>query len=490
MDFLIKPWDHQLKGIARAEEIPDLALLYEMGTGKTGTMVNIIRRHFAKAARVKRVLILGPVITIKNWQREFKMHSKIKESDVIALSGPGKRRLKHFQDRATDKATGTLTRGGIFLTNYEAMEMVDLFEQIYLWKPEIIVCDESQRMKDPKSKRARKVITLADRATNRYILTGTLILNSAMDVFNQFRILDGGKSFGKSFYDFRARYFDDENKGMPSHVHFPKWSPRSETYDDLNSKIYSKALRVLKKDCLDLPPLVRETVHVELGKEQERIYNEMKREYIAWVKESEHSPEPKAVVAQMALTKALRLQQIASGFAKTEDGQEIPIKDNPRLKALKELLQDLTPAHKVVVWATFKENYRQIAAVCEDLKLEYAELHGGVSTIEKNSAIDRFKTDDSCRVIIANAAAGGIGISLTAASYSVFFSRNFSLEQDLQAESRNHRGGSEIHSKITRIDIVASDTIDEIILEALAQKKAIGAHVIDGIIQQWTQEAS
>lgn len=482
-------WAHQQAGVDKALQIQDLALFFEMGCGKSRTTIEILRKHFARASRVKRTLILGPVITVKNWQREIAMFSKIKEHDIIALSGPGKRRCKLFSEKATDTVAGTLTKGRIFITNYEAVEMDELYELLLLWKPEILVCDESQRLKDPRSKRALRVTPLADRATNRYILTGTPILNSAMDIFNQYRILDGGKTFGNNFFEFRGRFFEDLNKGMPSHVHFPKWVPRSETYDLLNEKIYSKALRVLKEDCLDLPPLIRQTVHVELGKEQARIYNEMKREYVAWVRESEHSPEPKAVVAQMALTKALRLQQIASGFAKTEDGTEIPITDNPRLKALKELLADLTPAHKVVVWATFKENYRQIAKVCEDLKIEYAELHGGVSVIEKNQAIDRFKTNEACRVIIANAAAGGIGISLTAASYSVFFSRNFSLEQDLQAESRNHRGGSEIHQKITRIDLVASETIDEIILEALAQKKAIGAQVIDGIIQKWTEES-
>jgi SNF2 family DNA or RNA helicase len=407
--------------------------------------------------------------------------------------------VKDFTDFCLDPVTHQLTRGKIVITNYEAMEMEELHKYICEWQPEILVCDESQRLKNFKSVRAKGVIALLGekpvigsnppRYTREvkhcYILTGTPILNSAMDIFNQYRILDSGKTFGLNFYEFRGTYFEDLNKGMPSHLHFPKWIPRQETYEILNKKIYTKALRVMKKDCLDLPPLVRQRLNVGLGKEQQRLYDEMKRDFITWVK-APHA-EPRAVVAQMALTKALRLQQIVSGFAKTEDGQEVVIKDNPRLAALDELLEDLTPSHKVIVWATFHQNYRQIAEVCKARKIEYVELHGGISTVEKDKAIKRFQNDVQTRVIIANQAAAGIGINLVEhpslvesgrSSYSIFYSKNFSLEQDLQAESRNYRGGSEVYESVTRIDLVAPETIDELILQALAEKQNIAEQVL------------
>lgn len=478
MEYLIKPWDHQLQAIQKSDYVRDLALFFEMGTGKTGTTINILRKKFGAQRRLMRTLILGPVIVVKNWQNEFKMHSKIAEHDVVALTGPGKRREKTFQEYAIDPQALTLTRSRIFVTNYEAMEMGGLFKLIQQWQPEVLVCDESHRLKNHASVRARQVSILADLAKHRYILTGTPILNSAMDIFNQYRILDRGETFGLNFYEFRGRFFEDMNRNMPAHIRFPKWVPRPETYQELHALIYQKALRVLKKDCLDLPPLIRQTIHVALGKDQARMYEEMKHDYIAWVKEHENSGEPRAVVAQMALTKALRLQQIVSGYAKTEDGTEVKLKDNPRLSALTDLLEELTPNHKVIVWATFHHNYRQIAEVCKELKIEYVEIHGGISATEKNRAVDRFRQDGNCRVVIANQAAAGIGINLVEASYSVFYSRNFSLEQDLQAESRNYRGGSEVHEKVTRIDLVAPETIDELILTALANKQDIAEQVL------------
>lgn len=483
MEYLTKPWDHQKKvveiaDVTRPAKLGDIALFFDMGTGKSKTTVDILRKHFLHHKRVRRTLILGPAIVVRNWQNEFKIHSKIRETDVVALTGPGKRRVQDFSDAATDPRALTLTRGRIFVTNYEAMEMEDLVHLIRQWKPEILICDESHRLKSHDSVRSKIVATIADLAEHRYILTGSPILNTAMDIFQQFRILDGGRTFGTNFWEFRGRYFEDLNKGMPSDRHFPKWIPRQETYEELNKKIYRKAFRVLKKDCLDLPPLIRQRVAVEMSKDQRKHYEEMKREYITFIKEHEAAGEPKAVVAQLAVTKALRLQQIVSGFVKTEDGVEIELKENPRLDALKDLLTDLTPAHKVIVWATFHNNYRQLAEACRKLKVPYVEIHGGISHTERNKAMARFREQEDCRVVIANQGAAGIGINLVEASYSIFYSRDFSLEHDLQAESRNYRGGSEMHDKITRIDLISPGTIDELVLEALAGKQNIAEQVL------------
>jgi hypothetical protein len=91
------------------------------------------------------------------------------------------------------------------------------------------------------------VTKIADRAEYRYLLTGTPILNSPLDIFSQYRALDSGKTFGKSFFAFRAHYFYDKNANMPRHVHFPNWQIRPTSYDELNEKIYAKAMRVEKK---------------------------------------------------------------------------------------------------------------------------------------------------------------------------------------------------------------------------------------------------
>ncbi len=228
---------------------------------------NILREHFARNKRIMRTMILGPMIVVKNWQEEFKMHSKISPTEVVALVGAGKKRIAEFAAKAA-APDGTLTRGRIFISNYESTEMEELYDLYLQWKPEILICDESQRLKNHKAVRAKNVVRLADRADHRYILTGTPILNSATDIFHQFRILDGGRSFSiadkfspegwrpMNFTEFRATYFEDENAGMlkkkeTAVKYFPNWMPRPSTYEELNAKIYRKAMRVEKKSCLD-----------------------------------------------------------------------------------------------------------------------------------------------------------------------------------------------------------------------------------------------
>lgn len=465
-------WEHQKRAIQLAEVMPDLGLFYEMGTGKTRTIVEVIRRRFAAQMRIRKTIIFAPIIVCQNWKDEFAKFSKINSKDIVVLTKTGKQRVKDFLNSVGDD----LSTAKIIITNYESTQMTELYKLIYLWRPEILVLDESQKCKNPSSKRAKAIQALADLATHRYILTGTPILNSPMDIFMQFRILDAGQTFGKNFYAFRATYFRDANERWKGkQAYFPRWEPIVEKLSDMQERISRKALRVLKKDCLDLPPLIRQIIPIELSKEQARMYQEMREDYLAFIKQ--HTGEPRAVVAQLAITKALRLQQIVSGFAKDDKG-EIHRLECPRLAVLKELLETITPTSKVIVWSVFKENYEMIAEVCKELGIEYREIHGDIPNKERLEGMDDFRTKPEVKVMIANQAAGGSGINLVEASYSVYYSKSFRLEDDLQSEARNHRGGSEMHEKITRIDLVAPQTIDELVNEALKNKQNISDKIL------------
>jgi SNF2 family DNA or RNA helicase len=248
----------------------------------------------------------------------------------------------------------------------------------------------------------------------------------------------------------------------------------------LASKIAPSSVRVLKSECLDLPPMIRQVIPVTLSAQQKRLYKEMRDEYIAFVDDLKKSDQPRTITAQIAATKALRLQQIVSGYAAVEQSDQAQIlEDVPRLKILGELLEDITPGHKVIVWSVFRANYKMIRDLCAKLKIESTELHGAISAKQKEENMHKFRTDPKCRVMIANQGAGGIGINLVEASYAIYYSKGFSLEHDLQSEARNYRGGSEIHEKITRIDLIAPETIDELITVALEKKQNVSEQILD-----------
>lgn len=467
------PWEHQKQGIEKALATRDFAFFFEAGTGKTATTIHTLRHQYRRHKRLLKTIIICPVNVCINWKREFEKNSKIGHQ-VFVLSG------SQVLRRDTFSKAITLNKPPIIVMNYESLQMKGLMQDILSWCPEIVVFDESHRLKNPQAVRTKMSILLADRAAHRYILSGTPILNSLQDIWAQYRILDKGESFQNSlgeplnFYAFRSRYFVDKNSGMPSHSHFPKWVPNENAFSELQQIIYKKAMRVVKSECLDLPPFVKVQIPVTMGVEQKRLYNEMRDEFLTFLQSGE------AVTAQIAITKSLRLQQIASGFAKTEDGVEITLKDNPRITALSELLEDLldNPTAKVIVWCVFTENYEQVRRVCDKLAVEYTEIHGGVSAKNRQPNIDKFQKELACRVMIANPAAAGEGVNLTAAAYTIVYSRDFSLGHDLQLEARNYRGGSEIHEKITRYDLVANDTIDEIILQALNDKLSAAEAVL------------
>jgi SNF2 family DNA or RNA helicase len=209
-------------------------------------------------------------------------------------------------------------------------------------------------------------------------------------------------------------------------------------------------------------------VEVELSPEQKRLYKSMERDFIAFLEDSD-----KAIVAQLAITKTLRMRQILSGFIKTDDDKITLLKRTPREAALEELLEEITGEHKVLVWSVFKAEYEIIRKVCKRLKLPFVEAHGGISNKAKYEAVEAFNTDPKVRVFIGHPGALGIGINLVASSYSIYYSRDYSLEQRDQSQARNYRGGSEQHESITHIDIVAKETIDEVILKSLENKTNI-----------------
>jgi len=458
-------WEHQKEGIRRAVAVDNFAWFFDPGCGKTRTFLEVLKDLTQRYGYLPSTMIFAPVIALENWKQEILKFTPIRETMIIVLSGPCKKRI-HMVNEARIKFGGNF----IAITNYEGVVAnKDFFHALLDWTPQVIVLDESQKIKTYNSKRTKLVSQICDKAKHKYLLTGTPVTNSPMDIFSQYRALDGGKTFGRSFFIFRANYFYDKNHRIAK-LDFPDFVIREGALEDMNRLIYVKAMRAKKSECLDLPPLIKKTIFVELSPDQKRMYKEMKQHFITYLDEEE-------MVAELAVTKAMRLAQIVTGHIKTDKGK-IKSFPTPRGNALKELLEEITPSHKVIVWACFIENYTQIAEICIKLGIKYVEVHGNISNKQKYIAVDEFEKDESVRVLIGHPGSAGIAINLVAASYSIYFSRNFSLEQDIQSEARNHRGGSERHDKITRINIVAKETIDELIDKALENKMQVSEDLL------------
>jgi SNF2 family DNA or RNA helicase len=465
MHYKIQPWKHQLDAIERFKSLPYGALFFEQGCGKSLTLVSILRHKYEAQGFVVPTLVLCPAIVVENWRREWLMHSDLKDYQVVTLTGTGAERLEQFRLVAVDPHK-------VVITNYEALLMKGLHEVLKKWAKALIL-DESHKCKDITAKRTKLVHEISKNCAYRFIGSGTPVVNSLFDIYSQFLIMDQGKTFGEKFQHFKHKYFDDVNKNRPRHCYFPEWRPKPGAVREINANIYQSAVRVKKSECLDLPPLVRQVVDFELEDHQGRFYRAMETDAVAYFKDD-------VVSADLAIKKALRLQQITSGFVTDDTGATQIFEKNPRTRVLREVIEGIPPAAKIIIWAVFKQNYHDIRATLEAMEIPYTELHGEVDAGDRQTNVDSFnRPNGGPRVLIGHPGSGGIGVNLTAASYAIFYTRGFSLENDLQAEARNHRGGSEIHKCITRIDIVARHTIDEVVMCALRDKLDVSEAVLN-----------
>jgi SNF2 family DNA or RNA helicase len=458
-------WEHQRKAVLAARENHSLGLLMEVGVGKTATMIYILREDFTAHKRIRNTLIFAPLSVCPQWKKEFAKFSKIPEKDILVLTGSGKKRTEALSARIQSG------RPCIVVSNYEAVGIPAFYNALLKWSPEIVICDEAHRLKDASSKRAKAVYPLCNAAERRFILTGTPILNDLSDIYGQFKALDP-RIFNQSFFAFRNQYFYNKNAGAPSHVTWPDWVPRPGAQEQLAAVIRRHAIQAKKSECLDLPPLLRVPVPVELSPAQSRAYESMKKHFIAELGD-------KVSIAEFAMTKTLRMQQILAGFIQPEDGSAPAlVKENPRIDALEELLETIGPNEKVVIWTVFKVTYQMIAQVCERLGRQYHFLTGEQSATQKQESIETF-CRGSGQILIANPRAGGAGINLTESRYAIYYTRGYGLEDYLQSEARNYRGGSDIHDKVVHYHIQATGTLDEVIANALLNKQNVADSVLE-----------
>lgn len=439
-----------------------------------------------------------------NWAREFTIHSYIPKSKVQVVDGTTKAdgtKLKTMSLALKLKQLAN-PNASIFITNTDSIGNKNIFPVLLDMGFEFMAIDESHKFKSYKANRTKNLHKISSQAQLRYkfILTGSPVLQSALDLWSQFYILDP-KILGANYFSFRAKYFYDKNADMPPHIHFANWIPKDKAFykkfgmdyvdpnELLNGIIYKHANRVMKNDVLDLPERLYQRIDVSFNKEQGRIYNEMKTDLLSFLEDPTSKKDmlellesdevidlPESMQANLAIVKTLRMQMIVNGIFTNAEGEVIEIPCN-KYNELEDFLETVlaNPANKVIVWSVFSATYERIAKVVSKFTNEYTFLTGKQSYEEKIANVDYFNKG-SARVIIANQGAGGTGINLTAANYDLYFSRGFNLEHDLQSEARAYRGGQT--RNVTRVDLVINDSIDSDVLTALQAKKEVAEDIL------------
>jgi len=466
--FKTEPYEHQLEALKRSWNKKEFAYFMEMGTGKSKVLVDNIALLYDRGA-INAAVIVAPKGVYKNWsEREIPTHMPEHVLRRIGVWNPAPNKKDKLQLTKLFDVTDDLK---ILVINVEAFSTkkgVAFVEKFLLTHNAMMAVDESTTIKNPKAQRTKNLVKLALQSKYRRILTGFPVTQSPLDLFSQSEFLCSELLGYSSFYTFQNHYAKVINRSMGQRTF--RQVVGYQNLEELSGKVNQFSYRVLKKDCLDLPDKVYQKREVELTPEQKKIYTQIKDYAIAELESNE------IVSVSSVLTQILRLHQVTCGFVKHDEGEEIEIKNN-RLEELLKVLEEVQG--KTIIWANYQYDIKRILRTLHDIVGvdAVATYYGGTPEEDRQGIIDRFQDpDSSLQYLISNTQTGGYGITLHQASNVVYYSNNYDLEKRLQSEDRAHRIGQV--NKVTYIDLISKDTVDEKIVKALRNKLNLAQEVL------------
>jgi SNF2 family DNA or RNA helicase len=492
-------YEHQGKAFDVMVERNVFALLMDMGTGKTPTIL-FEWGTLADAGIVLDLLVVAPASAYLNWNTEAAKHLDPEmlprtRSAYWWSGGPA------YWERAM---TGFMAirdprMPRILLMNIEALssndKAYDLVAEFLSQRGAIMVIDESTKIRGHDTKRTGACIVLGRGAKLRRICTGLIAPKGPLDCYGQFAFLDERILKQKTFYGFQSRYavmvkqnytpairdksgkaMLDENGKMlrkgPDIRQIVGW----KHLDELKRLMAPWSFRVRKQDCLDLPDKVYlEPRLVPMTDEQKRVYRELLQKAIAELDSGER------VTATMMITSILRRHQVLCGHAKDDLGMVRPVASN-RLQVLLELLEE--HKGKAIIWAPYDYCIREII---DALDREYgkgsaAGFWGG-NVKDREAEEVRWRTDPDCLFMVSTQSAGGMGRTWIEADLVVYYADSYDLEHRLQSEDRAHRAGQT--KKVTYVSLMCQGTIEEKIVAALGKKIDIADELNGDERREW-----
>jgi len=476
-NFKTKPFDHQQKAWEDSWAADYYALFMEMGTGKSKVAIDTIGALY-KSKRISAALILAPKGVYDNWVKgEIPTHLPDDIERMVVRWTPST--AKKFQEDMKELVYGEFDGLKVFVMNVEALSTPRGTKVAYFFLKEnpdnIMVVDESTTIKNRKATRTKNIMMLAKDATYKRILTGSPVTKSPMDLYSQCMFLSPEALGFSSYYAFQNRYALVQKRKMGTRAFQEIVGYRR--LDELNLKLDRFSNRILKEQCLDLPDKMYIRRDVELTDEQKRVYKQMKKLALAKLENGE------LATTASVLTQIMRLQQICCGHLQPDEG-EIQALDNNRLRELLEITDELQG--KAIIWATYTHDIQQVANALRDRfgPEAVATYYGATPQDERQEIVERFQEKDGpLRFFVGQPKTGGYGITLTAANTVIYYSNSYDLEIRLQSEDRAHRIGQS--RKVTYIDLVSPDTIDEKVLKALRSKIDLAGKVLGEEARAW-----
>lgn len=482
-------YPHQKGDVAFLSTVKRGMLFNGMGSGKSISSTAAIRQLAAQGENVFPMLVACPNSTKMGWKKEIlKVWPGLK---IHVIDGTATQRRKLLEEQAhvyiinweSIRGHSKLKPyGGTALKRCTECKGLDAnvktasceahAKELNMIDFKSVIGDEIHRIKDAKSKTARAFKAATGDAEFRIGLSGTPIASNPEDLFSPLNWL-----FPEAYpssVKFIDRFCITADSAWGGKIVI---GIRPEMEQEFFNGIDPFTRRMSKEVILPfLPPLVYERRDVEMGTKQAKAYKQMTEQMIAEVEGGD------IIYTTSPLTKLTRLLQFSSAYAEVEykdvydpklgevvNKAYVRLSDpSCKLDAFMDDLEDYGD-ESVVIFAVSSQLINMLSARLTKLKISHGLITGDQDAKEREAHMENFQAGRT-QFILCTIAAGGTGITLTQGSTAVFLQRSWSMIENLQAEGRVHRIGSEKYETIRYVDYVTKGSSEEIVFKAVEEK--------------------
>lgn len=443
------PHDYQKYSIDFIENNPIAALLLSCGLGKTSITLTAINDLMFDSFEVSKVLVICPIRVANTWVQECKKWEHLNDIRISVAVGSEMERLRSLRAKAD-----------IYVINRENVQWLIESSGI-TFNYQMVVIDEMSSFKNGKSKRCKALLQVRSKIDRIVGLTATPTSNGLMDLWSQYRILDGGKRLGRFITEYRNRYFmPDKRNGVI--IYSYKLLPFAE--EAIYEKISDITISMKAKDHLKMPELISSEYKVYMDDTEKAQYELLKHDLVV-------NLDGDDITAVNAAVLSNKLCQMANGAIYTDKKIIQNIHDR-KLDALEDIVEQMNGKNFLLVY-WFKHDLERIIKRLNDIGASYSKIDTTESIEEWNKG--------KIQVGLIHPASAGHGINLQqGGSTIVFFSLTWSLELYEQVIGRIYRQG-QISDTVVVQHIITDGTIDEDILRALKDKDETQASLIKAV---------
>lgn len=447
-----KPHNYQTQAIDFITSYDESAIFLGMGLGKSVIALTAIWQLVLDYFLVSRVLVIAPLRVARDtWPAEATKWDHLEGLSLAVAVGSKQDRLNAL---AKNSMVTVINRENIpwLVAHYGKA-----------WPFDMIVIDELSSFKNHRAKRFSALVKMRPYVTRWVGLTGTPAANGLMDLWAQFRLLDGGTRLGRYISRFRDRWFVPDKRGG---MQVFSYKPRAGAEDEIYAAISDITLSMKTTDHLQLPELTVTTTKVSLADNERAVYERLKQDLVVEL-------DGQVVDAANAAALSGKLLQLASGAIYNEQSQAIAV-HSAKLDAFEDLVEAANGQNLLVVY-WFRHDLERIVQ-----RFPQARVLKTAEDIEawNNSEI---------RLGLIHPASAGHGLNLQAGGHMlVWFSLTWSLELYQQTNARLYRQGQT--QPVTITHLVAEGTLDEAVLKALDTKNTTQAALIDAVTTELTAD--